>query len=63
MSTPATAEKLFVERSQEADGMDDMLPFGIQVQSRIYQRDGAADTKDLKDRHKFRGAFEIDTHL
>ena len=43
MSTPETAEPLFMECPQKADGMNDMLPFGIQVQSRVYQRNGPAD--------------------
>ena len=43
MSTPETAEPLFMECPQKADGMDDMLLFGVQVQSRVYQRNSSAD--------------------
>ena len=43
MSIPATAEIRFMKYSRKADGMDDMIPFGVRVQSRIYQRDGPAD--------------------
>lgn len=43
-ATLETAETLFMERPQEANRMDDMLPFSVQIQGRVHQRDGAADT-------------------
>ena len=43
MSTPETAEPLFMECPQKAGGMNDMLLFGIQIQSRVYQRNSSAD--------------------
>ena len=43
-ATLETAETLFMERSQKTDWVDDMFPFGVQIQGRVHQRDCPADT-------------------